>query len=77
MTVETEPTFSPGIPMPVVEGDYVYAPGQGRNFEVSPDGQRFLMLKNAGETGTEDAAPAQIHVVLNWFQELTERVPVP
>ena len=77
VTVETEPTFSAGTPDPVIEGNYVYAPGQGRNFDISPDGQRFLMLKNVGESGTEDGAPLQINVVLNWFQELTERVPVP
>ena len=43
---------------------------------VSPDGQRFLFLREPVTiTGDEDAEPSQIHVVLNWFQELTERVP--
>ena len=77
VTVETEPTFSVGIPEIRVEGDYVYAPGQGRNWDISPDGQRFLMLKNADQLGTEDAGPPQITVVLNWFEELKARVPVP
>ena len=38
-----------------------------------PDGQRFLMLKP-----NEQQAPSvtQIHVVLNWFEELKRRVPV-
>jgi hypothetical protein len=39
---------------------------------VSPDGQRFLMLK-PGEQ--EQAAPTQINVVLNWFEELKQKVP--
>ena len=77
VTVETEPTFSAGIAAPLVEGNYVYALGQGRNFDISPDGRRFLMLKNVGDIGTEEAAPPQINVVLNWFEELTERVPLP
>jgi hypothetical protein len=34
------------------------------------------MIKD-GETTSEDTALPEIHVVLNWFQELTERVPVP
>ena len=75
VTVETEPTFSPGIPEPVIEGDYVYAPGQGRNWDISPDGQRFLMLKNVGESGAEAPAAPQINVVINWFEELKARVP--
>jgi len=39
---------------------------------VSPDGQRFLMLKPIEQ---EAAAPTQINVVLNWFEELKQRVP--
>ena len=76
VTVETEPTFIAGIPEPLIEGDYVFAPGQGRNWDVSLDGQRFLMLKSVG-TGIEDAAPPQIIFVQNWFEELKERVPIP
>ena len=51
VTAETEPTFSVGNPEVRVDGDYVYAPGQGRNWDISPDGQRFLMLKNMGQSG--------------------------
>ena len=40
-------------------------------YDVSPDGQRFLMTKAA-----EQAAEAtQINVVLNWFEELKQKVP--
>ena len=40
------------------------------DYDVSPDGQRFLMVK----AGQEQAA-AQINVVLNWFEELKQKVP--
>ncbi len=40
---------------------------------VSPDGQRFLMLKAGGQ---EQTTPQQINVVLNWFEELKKKVPV-
>jgi hypothetical protein len=42
------------------------------NYDVSPDGQRFLMLKPSEQA---QAAPTQINVVLNWFEELKQRVP--
>jgi hypothetical protein len=41
-------------------------------YDVSPDGQRFLMLKPTGEAGT---APTQINLVLNWSEELKRLVP--
>jgi len=37
------------------------------NYDVSPDGQRFLMI-------TKESKP-QINVVLNWFEELKRRAP--
>jgi hypothetical protein len=43
------------------------------NYDVSRDGQRFLMLK---PTEQAQAAPTQINVVLNWFEELKQKVPV-
>ena len=75
VTVETEPTFSVGIPEVRVGGGYVYAPGEGRNWDISPDGRRFLMLQNVGQTGTEPDRLPQITVVQDWFEELKARVP--
>jgi Tol biopolymer transport system component len=43
------------------------------SFDVTPDGQRFLMI----QAGEQQAEVDQINVVLNWFEELKERVPVP
>ena len=40
------------------------------NFEVSPDGQRFLIHQQSGGS----KAP-QIHVVLNWTEELRRLAP--
>ncbi|MEE8146412.1 MAG: hypothetical protein V3T24_02315, partial [Longimicrobiales bacterium] len=59
-----------GIPRMLFEGTYVE--GGGVQYDVAPDGQRFLMIKTGGET---NEAP-QITVVLNWFEELRARVPV-
>ncbi len=42
-----------------------------REYDVSPDGQRFLMLENAKPTG----AGSEINVITNWFEELKRLVP--
>ena len=45
-----------------------------RNFDITPDGQKFLILLPT--ESTESREPV-IHIVLNFFEELKERVPVP
>jgi hypothetical protein len=45
----------------------------GRTYDVSPDGQRFLMIK-AAETDAGAAPPALI-VVQHWDEELKRLVP--
>jgi len=40
------------------------------------DGQHFLGLTDAAATPSGSPFSAQIHVVLNWFEELKARVPV-
>jgi eukaryotic-like serine/threonine-protein kinase len=68
--ITTQPGFAAGKPRMLFEGRYELSPVQSANYDVSPDGQRFLMLKP-----TEQAAPTQINVVLNWFEELKQKVP--
>jgi dipeptidyl aminopeptidase/acylaminoacyl peptidase len=60
--------FTPGKPRLLFELPYLPT----ANYDVSPDGQRFLMLK---PTEQAQAAPTQINVVLNWFEELKQNVP--
>ena len=54
------------------EGPYIPAAGTNPNYDVSPDGQRFLMIK---PSESAEAAQTQINVVLNWFEELKQKVP--
>ena len=42
-------------------------------FDVSPDGQRFLLVKRERTMGGEDVT--RMVVILNWFEELTRLVP--
>jgi eukaryotic-like serine/threonine-protein kinase len=70
--IAAQPSFTAGKPHMLFEGHYVPPPGTTPNYDVSPDGQRFLMIKPS-EAG--DAAPTQINVVLNWFEELKRLAP--
>jgi serine/threonine protein kinase/Tol biopolymer transport system component len=70
--ITTQPNFIVGKPRMLFEGRYRPTPATSPNYDVSPDGQRFLMLKPVEQ---EQAAPTQINVVLNWFEELKEKVP--
>ncbi len=72
--IQTEPTFRAGTAEALFKG--LQGPqdniGGGRRYDISPDGQRFLMIKDAeqrAETGTE------LIIVLNWFDELKRLVP--
>ena len=70
--IATQPAFTAGKPRMLFEGPYVPTPVTIPNYDVSPDGQRFLMLKPSEQA---QAAPTQINVVLNWFEELKQKVP--
>jgi serine/threonine-protein kinase len=46
---------------------------EGRMYDISPDGQRFLVSK--GTEGDDEALPQQIVVVQNWHEELKRLAP--
>ena len=70
--ITTQPAFSAGKPKMLFEGPYIPPSPTFSYYDVSADGQRFLMLKP-----TEQAqAATQIVVVQNWFEELKQKVPV-
>jgi serine/threonine-protein kinase len=65
--VETKPTFAAAKPKLLFEGNYAAgADGFVRRYDVSPDSQRFLMVKEAAQ----EQSASQINIVLNWFEEL-------
>ena len=70
--VITEPTFSPGTPEVLFEGQYLKSTYFVAAYDVAPDGQRFVMIKPTSE---QQESVKQINVVLNWFEELKQRVP--
>jgi serine/threonine-protein kinase len=73
VAVQTEPTFKCGKPVPLFRGTYVFM-----YWDISPDGKRFLMMKETAATAKPAApeTPRKINIVLNWLEELKQRVPV-
>ena len=83
VAVETEPTFKPGNPESLFQGPFHSYLNVGMRFtvwDISPDGKRFITGRRPeqiDDESTETGFPHKINIVLNWFEELKERVPVP
>jgi serine/threonine protein kinase len=85
--VDTDPTFSLGNPEILFRGTYfglefgALQMAQTR-WDIHPDGDRFLMIKPSVVTEGESSEAVvadefrKINIVLNWFEELKQRVPV-
>ncbi len=61
--VETRPRFRVRNQEVLFEGPYALWPYHS-NYDVHPDGQRFVMIK------PYEGDPPRLVVVLNWFDEL-------
>ncbi len=74
VAVQAVETFTIQTPVPLFAAPYVLdnAGGGNLNYAISPDGTESILV----EQDLANAAP-QINVVLNWFEELKARVPVP
>ncbi len=65
-------SFEPGIPRPLVDGNYLFPRHQrnAREYDVSRDGKQFLMVRRE-----PSSIPTRINVVFNWLEELERLVP--
>jgi len=70
--VTTSPTFRAGTPKALFDWPF-FRPTRGDLpwFDAAPDGQRFLMTKFP----EAQATVPQLHVVMEWFEELKRRAP--
>src|SRR5262249_47727337 len=67
VSASPELTLSP--PRLLFEQRYAYGNTVSMaNYDVSPDGQRFLMVK-------DDSSSGRLNIVLNWFDELKRLAP--
>ena len=70
--VGLQPSFSAGKPAILFEGRYHRTNASLAQYDVSPDGQRFVMVKDSGA----DQSATHINIVQNWFQELEQKAPI-
>jgi eukaryotic-like serine/threonine-protein kinase len=65
--ITTRPEFSSAAPRVLFRGEYEEParPDWPRNYDVTPDGQQFVMIKP-----DPDGRPTQAQIVFNWFEEL-------
>ena len=68
--------FAAGRPQPLFRfaGTYRMS-GTATAYDIHPDGKRFIMVSEPENPGFVPSR--QIHVVLNWHEELKQLVPVP
>jgi hypothetical protein len=69
--ITTTPTFSAGTPRVLFEGPFRIE-GPLRGYDVTPDGQRFLMVR---EVPQQRVRVSQMVLVQNWLEELKRLVP--
>ena len=73
-------TFRPGNAEPLFNMGPYFTPGgpAGTNWDIAPDGERFVLLMSGTASTTEDLfSQPQMIIVRNWFEELKARVPIP
>jgi hypothetical protein len=66
------PEIRAAAPRSLFRGDYAH-PSPVRNYDVTADGQRFLMVRDDRAPLVDEAR--EIQVVLNWHEELKRLVP--
>ncbi len=74
--IVTEPAFAFSNEQTLPVEGFTGARGY-RDYDISPDGERLLMVFPMDQPDTGEPARLQINIVQNWFEELKERVPVP
>ena len=67
VAADTRAGFAHGPERVLFEGRYKLDGLDSRNYDVTSDGQLFLMLRH-----TNEAASEPLHVVTNWFGEVRQ-----
>ena len=69
VSLETRPAFAVSKSRLLFEAPYAHISSDIPNYDVAPDGQRFLMVRENQQKTTV----TQLNVVINWFEELKQR----
>jgi WD40 repeat protein len=78
VSVQTQSGFTFGNPVALPVKGFEQIVEWPRQFDIMPDGKQFVVVLPFGQADTAEASQQkpQIQVVLNWFEELKQRVPV-
>ena len=74
--IQTEPKFSFGKPSPLAMTGVLQEIANPRNYDITPDGKQFVVVLAASPNENNQPSTRLINVVLNWVEELKQRVPV-
>ena len=79
VSVKTDRAFSAEAPKILfhrtyVNSNFIPASLTLTSWDISPDGKRFLMMKEAASSAAAVEGPRHINIVLNWFEEVKQRV---
>jgi serine/threonine-protein kinase len=74
--IQTRPSFVFGkpVPLPIKEFWHNGLPGEPRGFDMTPDGKQFIVMRSPDLANSRQSQ--QINIILNWFTELQQRIPV-
>ena len=73
VSIQTTPVFRSSRPRELFEDPYISGTSiaaVATTYDVAPDGQHFLMIEGGEEKGGN-----QLHLVLNWFEDLKRLTP--
>jgi len=73
VSIQTVPVFRSSRPIELFEAPYIdgsTVEAIATTYDVAPDGEHFLMMEGGEEEGGN-----QLHLVLNWFEELERLAP--
>jgi len=71
--VQTMPAFTFGKTTTLPLGEVWRDAGK---FDITPDGKYFVFAQTQDHLDPSRAAPQQIYLVVNWFEELKQRMAV-
>jgi serine/threonine-protein kinase len=72
VTITSEEPLQASRPQPLFEASYDDAGVAIRGYDITPDGQSFIVVRSE-----RVSVATQVHVILNWFEELKRRAPTP
>jgi serine/threonine-protein kinase len=74
VAIHTQPSFTFGNPVPLAIKGFIQRVGNWRDYDISPDGKQFVVMMPPSAAPSEGPQTLQIQVVLNWFEELKQRM---